>query len=412
MRLPFSQSPRGLGIFLLYSSSRLIASVAAEYILQTTSLSTCQDNSEFSASLFDVVYTPGNNTAAVDMTATSTVEGYVIFDIAITAYGYQILRTTIDPCAAGDGFKGFCPMSPGNLNNPFNIPIDSSATSTIPSIAYTFPNIDAKVKVFINYTDSSEGSVACVQASVSNGKTVDLVGVKWASAIVAGLALASSALMSGLGHQNAASHVAANALSLCGYFQAQAMVGLVAVPLPPVVQAWTQDFQWSIGIIYVGFMQDIFTWYQRATGGTPSTLFNSLTTVSVQVQKRSEPLTQPAVNLFRRATAMAPRGVVRTASNLVRRTGNIQTTSGDYIVYGIQRVAFQAGIESTNIFMTGLVFYCLILIFTAISVLAWKYLCEALVKSKFMKPDTFADFRSDWRKTSLSDSPRSPICGS
>lgn len=415
MRLP---SPQGLPLVLL-SVTSLIASAAAEPILYTTSLSTCQANSGFSASLFDVIYTPGNNSLSVDMTASSTVQGYVLFDFSITAYGYEIMRKTIDPCTSGDGFKGFCPMSPGNLNNPFNIQVGSSATSAIPGIAYTFPDIDAKVKVFINSTDGTP--VACVQAAVSNGKTVDLVAIKWATAVVAGLALASSALMAGLGHQNAAAHVAANALALCGYFQSQAIVGLVATPLPPSVAAWTQDMQWSLGIIKVDFMQNIFTWYQRSTGGTAANIFDSLSQTSVQVQKRSMPLEGPVQNgLFRRAAAMAPRAhngllksglyrravammpradaVVEHVSNIAKRSGNVKSSSGDYVVTGIQRYAYQAGIETTNFFMTGLVWYCIFLVLSALAVVAFKYICEGGVKAGWMKSGTFEEFRRDWRK--------------
>lgn len=415
----------GLGLplaLLCLTWSSLIASVAAEYQLYTTSLSTCQADSGFSASLFDVVYTPGNNSLAVDMTASSTVQGYVVFDFIVTAYGYEIVRKTIDPCTAGDGFKGFCPMSPGNLNNPFNVPIDSSAVNQIPGIAYTFPDIDAKVKVFINNTDGTP--VACVSAAVSNGKTVDLVAVKWITAIVAGLALASSALMSGLGHQNAAAHVAANALSLCGYFQAQAVIGLVGTSLPPSVAAWTQDMQWSLGIIKVKFMQDIFTWYQRSTGGTAANIFDSLSSTSVQVQKRSlMPPHGPVLNgLFRRAAAMAPRahedllkhGLYRRAvsmmpradavANVAKRAGNIKSSSGDYIVTGIQRYAYQAGIETTNFFLTGLVWYCIFLILSALAVVSFKYLCEGGVKAGWMSRETFSEFRRDWRKWILGNS--------
>lgn len=420
MRFPTPQ--RGLWPSLplaLLSFNSLFASVAAESILYTTSLSTCQADSGFSASLFDVVYTPNNNSLAVDMTASSTVQGYVLFDFTITAYGYEIMRKTIDPCTAGDGFKGFCPMSPGNLNNPFNVPVDPSAKTIIPGIAYTFPDIDAKVKVFINNTDGTP--VACVSASVSNGKTVDLIAIKWVTAVVAGLALASSALMSGLGHQNAAAHVAANALSLCGYFQSQAVVGLVATPLPPSVAAWTQDMQWSLGIIKVKFMQDIFTWYQRATGGTAANIFDSLSSVSVQVQKRSMPLEGPVQNgLFRRAAAMAPRAhngllksglyrravammpradtVVGHVANLAKRSGNVKSTSGDYIVTGIQRYSYQAGIETTNFFLTGLIWYCIFLILSALAVVSFKYLCEGGVRAGWMSRETFSEFRRDWRE--------------
>lgn len=286
----------------------------------------------------------------------------------------------------------------------FNLDVGEDAAKEIPGIAYTFPDLDAKVKLFMNYSSGTNAgdSVACVEADISNGKTVNLIGVKWATAIVAGLALASSAVISGLGHSNAASHVAANALSLFGYFQGQAMLGMTAVELPPIVQSWTQDFQWSMGIIRVGFMQTIFTWYQRATGGTPSELFDSLTTVSVQVEKRrvkrslelAGQVTETGLNLFKRGAAMMPRAI-QPVSHIAKRA-NIKNESGSYVVFGIQRVAYKAGIESTNLFMTGLTFFCVFVIFTVASVAAFKGFCELAVKNKWMKSDKFQEFRNGW----------------
>jgi hypothetical protein len=207
--------------------------------------------------------------------------------------------------------------------------------------------------------------------------------VKWASAGVAALALLSSAIVNGLGFSNAASHIASNALSLFGYFQAQAMLGLCAVPLPPVVKSWTQDFQWSMGIINVGFIQNILTWYQRSTGGEASTILDTLHTVSVQVEKRSLPLLDSTLGLARRSAA----GIARRA---------VQTSSGSYIVYGIQRVAFRAGIETTNLFLTGLTFFYVFMILAALGVVLFKGFCEFAVRIKIMKSDTFMDFRAGW----------------
>lgn len=382
----------GAPLLAAISFASVILPATAERILQSTSLNSCQENSGFTASLFNVVYSPSEGKAHVNISAISTIEATVVFDLDITAYGYSIIHRTIDPCEVG--LAGFCPMISGKLGDPFALDVSPDATSGIPQIAYDFPDLDAKVKIYINATDGPQAgqSVACIEASISNGQTVDLVGVKWASAIVAGLALASSAFLSGLGHTNAASHVAANALSLTSYFQAQAMVGLVGIPLPPVVQSWTQDFQWSMGIINVGWMERIFTWYQRSTGGTASTLItqvDQLATVSVDVQKR-------ALDLASRGVAMLPRSVVEHGSNLLKRV-NVQTDYGSYVVYGIQRVAFRAGIESTNLFLTGLVFFYIIMALTTLCVIAFKGFCELVTKQGWLKGDTFLEFRNGWR---------------
>ncbi|KAI8623849.1 TRP-domain-containing protein [Xylariaceae sp. FL1651] len=367
---------------------------AAERKLETNSLNSCQANSGFTASLFNLRYIPSTGKVDVNISAISTIEADVKFDIAITAYGYQIQRIVIDPCDLD--LAGFCPMVSGDLSDPFSLNA-SSAAGIIPGIAYQFPDIDAKVRVYINATSGpmTGQSLACLEANVSNGQTVDLIGVKWASAIVAGLALVSSALLSGLGHSNAASHVAATALALTSYFQSQAIVGLVGITLPPVVQSWTQDFQWSMGIVNVGFLQDIFTWYQRSTGGTAARIIDTLAEVSVQVQKRSEPLIEP-MGLWQREEAMMPRSLTNHASSLIKR-GNIQTDYGSYVVYGIQRVAFRAGIETTNLFLTGIVSFYVVMVFAAIIVALFKGFCELAAKARWIKGDTFLDFRNGWR---------------
>ncbi|KAH0531706.1 hypothetical protein TsFJ059_000502 [Trichoderma semiorbis] len=380
------------GSLLLGAMATLLSPVLAENMLVSTSLNTCQDNSGLQASFFNVVYTPNNNSATIHLVATSSVQGYVKFDIEASAYGYTFLKTTLDPCDIK--LAGMCPMTAAaKFNIPFNIPVSASAAANIPSIAYSVPDLDANVRVRINLTSTGE-SIACVEAAISNGKTVNLTGVKWATAIIAGIALVSSAIFNGLGHSNTAAHVAALSLSLFGYFQAQAMIGLTGVSLPPIVQAWTQNFQWSMGIIHVNFMQTIFTWYQRATGGTPATLFSSLGSVSVAVEKRGlDAGIEMGKDLVRRGVAMMP----EAALNVMKRSGNILSPSGGYVVYGIQRVAFQAKIETTNLFITGLTFFWLFAIFTMLSVTLFKGLCELLAKQGVMKADKFLEFRNGWR---------------
>lgn len=373
-------------------SALLPAAAAAEPMLVSNSLNTCQEDSSFTASLFKVVFTPNNNSATVDIVATSSVEGSVVFDVSLSAYGFEFIRKTVNPCEVG--LAGLCPMTAGKIPLDFNLPVPPEAIKQIPGIAYNFPDLDATVRVFLNLTDDAgkptPKTVACVEADISNGKTVDLIGVKWALAIISGLVLVSSAIINGLGHSNAAAHIASGALSLFGFFQAQAMIGFTSIHLPPVVQAWTQDFQWSMGVIKLTFMQNIFTWYQRATGGTPSTIFDTLTTVSVQVEKRGL-VPEAAMNVFRRTASLVP----QAAGAIVKRN-NIQTGSGSFIVFGIQRVAFKAGIETTNLFMTGLTFFCLFVLFTIMGVAAFKGWCELAAKQKWIKGDTFLEFRNGW----------------
>ncbi|PMD23651.1 TRP-domain-containing protein [Hyaloscypha hepaticicola] len=382
MRSPILLSP----FVLLASFLSLLSGASAIRLIESKSLNTCQDNSSFTASLFNVVFTPDNLTLTFDVVGVSSIQGNVTFGIDVTAYGLSIFKETLDPCTQ-KSLNGMCPMSTGQIDIQSNIVLEQSTVDSIPGIAYGVPDLDANVKVVINSTTNPGVSLACIEANLSNSQTVDQKGVGWATAIIAGLALVASAVTSGLGHSNTAAHVAANALSLFGYFQAQAIIGLTSVPLPPIVQSWTQNFDWSMGIIEVDFMQKIATWYQKSTGGTPATLLNSLTTTSVQVLKRS---------VGRRSMDQTI-NLLTTAHQMSKRASSTTTdVSGTYVVKGIKRVAFRAAIESTNLFLTGLIFFCIFIFFTILFVAMFKGFCELAIRMRWMESDKFEDFRNGW----------------
>ncbi|KAH0165729.1 TRP-domain-containing protein, partial [Aureobasidium melanogenum] len=381
-----SRSPLGFLIALLAALVPMTqaSGINNERVISSSSLSTCMANSNFSATLFNVAFTPDNRTLTFNVVGITTISGNVTIDLVISAYGLSIFKKTLDPCQ--EGWAGLCPMNEGQIDLDSNIVLPADAISQIPGIAYTVPDLDAKVQVYVNSTDTGRAT-ACVQAELTNGKTVDQKGVSWAVAVIAGLALLVSAITSGLGHSNTAAHVAANTLALFGYFQAQSLVGMTAVPLPPIVASWTQNFQWSMGIIRVGFIQDIATWYQRSTGGTPSTVLSELSTESVEVQKRS----------LHAAQRLISRGVMKLHQLLPRATSTTTDAATKTIILrGIERVGFRAKIELTNIFLTGYIFLLIFVVFVVLGVIIFKFICEGLVKMGKMKGDKFQDFRNGW----------------
>ncbi|KAH9816968.1 ML-like domain [Teratosphaeria destructans] len=361
---------------------------SAERMLYSSTLTSCQANSNFSATQFDVVLTPQNESLSFSINGVSTISGNITIDLLVYAYGLQVYQKNIDPCTSD--FSGLCPMTEGPIQLPTsNVDIPGDKLSQVPGIAYTVPDLDAKVQMYFNSTDTGV-STACVEAELSNGKTVDQKGVAWAVAVISGLALVASAITSGLGHSNTAAHVAANALALFSYFQAQAFIGMTAVPLPPIVSSWTQNFQWSMGIIRVGFIQTIATWYQRSTGGTPSTILSNLGTTSVEVMKRS---LDAAPQLMKRVAQEMHNRVLTIRSSSTSTTTSSTTVT---VVRGIQRVGFRAGIEDTNIFLTGYIFFMIFVVAVIIGVILFKLFCELLVKAGHLKGEKFLDFRNGW----------------
>lgn len=386
----------------LLASALLLSSVAsAERILYTNSLEPCQgsDDSGFTAELFDVTVTPDNETVTYDITAIVSISGKVNATVEIIAYGYSVKSEALDPCT-NNKLSQLCPLSPGSFKLPSNFQLAPGTLDVVPGIAYTVPDVDAVIRATINNaTDGTE--IACVQANLSNGKTVDQTAVKWVTAVIAGIALCTSAVMSGLGHSNTAAHVAANALSLFGFFQSQAIIGMTAVTFPPIAQSWVQNFAWSMGIINIGFMQTVLTWYQRATGGSPSTLLSNLQTYSVSVQKRGlEEISNVAkrgLDLTIRDPTSVTREIVKRGATLVARDDPATATTTQNSVHGIERMGFRDGIEPTNIFLTGLGIFVAFIVAVAIGVAIFKGLCELAAKKNWIKGDQFLDFRNGWK---------------
>lgn len=334
-------------------------------------------NSSFTASLFNIVFTPENHTLSIDVVGDSSIAGDMEFEVHAAAYGYNILSETVDPCNVG--LDSLCPLKEIEIaiDTIYNN-ISTNVISRIPGVAYGVPDLDATVTVYMHTKENPKVNLACARSQLSNGKTVHQAGVGWATAVITGIGLLTSALLSGLGHLNTASHLALYSLSLFSYFQAIAMVGLCAVPLPPMVQSWTQDFQWSMGIIRVGFLQDLASWYLVATGGTPTRVLATLGTKSVQVFKRAI-------------------GPVGEFLRLNRRASSTDVPDGEYIVRGIERVAFRANMESTNLFLTGLIFFMIFVIFTLVGLTIFKYFCDLAVRARWMNSERFQELRADYR---------------
>lgn len=122
---------------------------------------------------------------------------------------------------------------------------------------------------------------------------------------------------------------------------------MIPFETPPLVGAWTQNFQWSMGIIRISFLQSFCRWYQRATGGKPSTLLSTVTFSSVELYRRS---------------------------NAEAYTANLKAQS----VCGTERVALSSGIETTNLFVSVLVWF-----FVSVILLSSVMICLKFIYSRF-----------------------------
>lgn len=351
----------------------LINLASAKRSLVASSLVTCMENSQLSASSFNITFNPDDRSLHYELDMVTQIDGYVSAQIDVYAYGFKIITKTLDLCSLN--WKQFCPINPGNVEIDSVEYISSEYVNDIPGIAYQVPDIDAYARVKI-YSNESE-YLACVQAYFSNGKTVSQIGVKWATAVIAGIGLLLSALLSSFGNSTAASHISANTMSLFLYFQSVVVVAMQHVHrVPPIAAAWSENLVWSMGLIRISFMQRIFRWYVQSTGGTPS-LYLTSTTISVLTQRGLDYLR--SFELFKRAT------------NVLYGNSNV------LIFRGIRRLAYRVRIENTSVVPTGFTFFVLCGYVLAGFIMVCKYVIELSIKCGWMKSDRFIEFRENWR---------------
>lgn len=410
-----------VNIPLLLLWAFLTSLVRAAAHISSSSLLTCMDNSQFSASHFDVTYFPGNRSVAFEITAISSINANITANVEVIAYGLNILTKNISLCdlsfdTTSSSVAGLCPFTTGHIELNSDYTLSKSITSQIPGVVFTIPDLDARVKVLLIADDTGE-NLACVEAILSNGKTVQTKYAAWPIAAISGLGVITSGVVSVIGHSNTAAHIASNSMSLFIYFQSLAITSMMAVAYcPPIAAAWSQNFQWSVGIIKLGFIQSIANWYMQSTGGTPTdVLGSSYLSISVQKRKLKRELTAEYIgNIYEKQmknnflTVFDKRASVSLDSDSFGYSDNLNSTlyttdekdknisSKILVLRGIQRVAYLAGIEITSLFMTGIIFLIFFGFVMVVFLMLFKAVIEILIRSKMMNEGKFNEYRQQW----------------
>ncbi|ODV94152.1 hypothetical protein PACTADRAFT_23431, partial [Pachysolen tannophilus NRRL Y-2460] len=385
---------------------------SAERYIESSSLLTCMEDSQLTASYFDVKFTPSNNEITFDITAISTISDYVGAQVELIVYGITILTKNITLCTLD--YSTLCPITSGHIEISSNYAVSSSVTDDIPSVAYTVPDLDAAIRIIVYSTSNESAPLACVEAILSNGKSVQTKYAAWPIAAVSGLGLLTSGVISIAGHSNTAAHIASNSLSLFIYFQSLAITSMMAVSrVPPIAAAWAQNFVWSMGIIRVGVIQNIANWYVQSTGGTVTSILSSEDILSISVQKRSD---NAILNTIKAVNNMAKNRFLTTFSkrstssdlgfsdDLDLDDSDLYTTdekSSDItskilVLRGIQRVAYLAGIEITSFFLTGFIFFLFFGFIVLVALFAFKAIIEILIRTGAMKEGRYSEYRQHW----------------
>ena len=108
------------------------APVSASRVIKSNSLDLCTDNKNFTATFFNVTFTPDTRLLSVGFNGTVAISGNVVADLSLTAYGKEVITKTLDPCQMKE--QRLCPMNIGKLEIPaIQTTLPQSVINDVPS---------------------------------------------------------------------------------------------------------------------------------------------------------------------------------------------------------------------------------------------------------------------------------------
>lgn len=279
--------------------------------------------------------------------------------------------------------------------------IPSSYVSQIPSIAFTIPDLDGMARMILKGKDGKE--VACIESSVTNGKTVEVPAVQGVAVIIAASALVFSAASAAMaGNQPGASHSSPGFMETMWWMQTMATDGMLSVDYPGIYRSYTKNFAFSTGLVSWEGMQHAIEGFRSTTGGNLThNNYDYLKNATLRFPDGSTATTTHQFKRFavRALDVLLPRqdGI----STSVNGTGSMGNTTShgqqSLLVSGIQAYVEQYTIPDSNAFMTVLLCFTIVLAAVIVGILLFKVILEAWsLMGKF--PNRLSTFRKEyWR---------------
>jgi hypothetical protein len=345
---------------------------------------------------------------------------------------------------SGTNCRSLCPA---NSSIPITasgiIPISQDDVANIPAIALSIPDFEGEAILRI-FSNSTESEIGCYSAVVTNGATFSqpksvgsILGI---FTFVAMLASFTTAIY-GEAVPTMRLHYA-HSLSVgvvFAVFQHIFFTGALSMNWPSVLVAWWSNFAWAGGMIRTDTMQrSIDRLIGNNLGNTSSVGAAAAGTANEdlgggydisQIYKRAlgfgvkrassfasnHPLMRDiASEIYQRDYSLVlKRDVVRTTAvnALLRRQEELADSADGFMWYGHPVAAglplpgnfsgfagtlAQEQIRASNAFMTGFLWFIILLVLVVAATMAFKWTLEGLVRVKVLKQDRLAFFRQHW----------------
>lgn len=283
----------------------------------------------------------------------------------------------------------------------------------VPSIAFQVPDIVAMATLQLQAEDTGE-RVACIQSTVSNGKTASVPAVSYVAAGVAGAALVltgvsavgavfagGSAAVGGSTAAGGMGTISPSFTEVFGWFQGMAMNGMLSVNYPHVYRSFAKNFGFSTGLVPWDGLQRSIDSFRASTGGNLTEMNTEFLRNATLVYPDGSTSNLKGPELAKRAFdhfgLLLRRQIETSVSDTVEEVGSAgaPTESIRVAVSGIQGYVQELSIPSANTFMTVLLIVAIIIAAIAVGILLVKLILEfwALFGSF---PKSLAGFRKHY----------------
>lgn len=380
----------------------LLGSTLAADVISTSGFSNCDGgDASITVQNLDISFDKATNKITFNVAGTSAKSQDITASLLVTAYGTQVYNQTFDPCADDTKVDQLCPVPQGTFSAVGEQTIPSEYADKIPSIAYSIPDLDGMAKMVLTGKDGSQA--ACIESSVSNGKSVEVPAVQGVAAAIAAGALvfsAASAVMAG--HQPGASHSSPGFTEVMWWMQGMAMDGMLSVNYPKIYRSYTKNFAFSTGLVSWGGMQTTIDNFRGKTGGNLTD--NNYEYLKNATLRFPDGTNTETTTSFRRLAIrsldyLLPRQLDGISTS-VNGTGNSTSPSDSgqsKLVSGIQAYTEQLTVPDANAFMTILLVFAIVIAVIVVGILLFKVILEAwALFGKF--PKSLTTFRKEyWR---------------
>lgn len=336
--------------------------------------------------------------------------------IGVFAYGEARFNLTFNPCNAN--INSLCPL---NSSVPITangiIPVAPADVANIPSIALTIPDFEGQAILRI-FANSTESQIGCFSAVVTNGATFEHpIAVASVLGVFTVVALISSFVVTIYGQSilETRKHYA-HSLSIFVIFSVYQHIfftGGLSMNWPSVLVSFWSNYAWSAGMIYSQKMQNSINQFIDGNHGNISMVGAAQSGENAVGLGGGYQISQ----IYKRASAVlfepgqGPASTTRLANleNILRKRQEANDTGfswygmpvhpglplpGNYS--GFAGTLGQMDIPASNAFLTGLLWFLILIACLVAIVVIIKWTIEGLSALRWIKADRLGFFRKHW----------------